>query len=87
MTIYEKLEYLTKTSNKAAISRLSGLFAGWLSQTLKHEHAIRTEIAVRVAAVLKVDPSWLIDDSQGLPPVHLYKHMQAAEQTTTGGAA
>jgi hypothetical protein len=70
MTIYEKLERLTRFSNKKALAEAAGLGPSALHNILARKGGcITTKTATALARVLGIDAGWLVDDRKPWPPV------------------
>jgi hypothetical protein len=69
MTIHEKIDRLTKLANRRAVSKAAGLGSSTLGTILRRKAGITTTTATALARVLGIEVGWLVDDSQGWPPV------------------
>ena len=71
MTIHEKLERITRYSNRSALSRAAGLGPTTLSMILARRSEITVSTAVKLAKTLGVDLNWLVNPEAGWPPVRV----------------
>jgi transcriptional regulator with XRE-family HTH domain len=71
MTLHEKLKRLTRLVNLAALSRDVGVSQTAIWQWVAGKKTPRVESVTPLARALRVEVSWLIDDSQDWPPVRI----------------
>lgn len=69
MTIQEKLYRFGETMKLSAISRRAGLRTAAISEMIAKGGSPSAERALRLSRALGVSVEWLIDDTQGWPPV------------------
>jgi DNA-binding XRE family transcriptional regulator len=69
MTTTEKLARLLDRSNRAVIARDAGIQKQTLYSITRGKHLPQSKTALRIARALGVSTDWLLDDSQGMPPV------------------
>jgi hypothetical protein len=70
MTIWEKLDRLLEFANVAGVARAAGINpVTRLHHLMRSRTAMPSIYAVKLAQVLKVDVTWLIDDAQVWPPI------------------
>lgn len=69
MTFLQKLARLTADRHKVRISRRAGLAPTTVSNYLNRGSMPGADIAFRLARALNVSVEWMLDDSQGWPPV------------------
>ncbi|HUO07065.1 MAG TPA: helix-turn-helix transcriptional regulator [Phycisphaerae bacterium] len=78
MTLHEKLERLTETANRSAVSRKAGLPATTLNSMLARHSMPTVDTIVKLARALEVDVAWLIDDQKMWPAVRTESPAQSA---------
>jgi transcriptional regulator with XRE-family HTH domain len=69
MTFNEKIDRLTKTSNRSKLSRLAGLHSTAITEYVHKQYVPRADAMLRISRVLGVSFEWLADDLRGFPPV------------------
>jgi transcriptional regulator with XRE-family HTH domain len=69
MTFHDKLQYLLRDMNRAAVCRRAGVSVNTVTGYLIRGHQPQIDAAVKLAKAFGVDPGWLIDPDRGLPPV------------------
>ena len=87
MTFHEKLDRLLLDRNKRAVARRAGISEMTLINQTKRRMAPTVRVATRLANALGVDLGWLIDDTRGWPPVHVYKDEETQHGATPAPAA
>lgn len=69
MTLQRKLKALLRDRKQKAVAEQVGIHAVTLGTYVNHGVTPSSDIAFRLAQVLGVDLSWLLDDSQSWPVV------------------
>ena len=69
MTFRDKLRRLMEDRHYARVARRANLTAATVFNYVNGTHAPKADSALRLARALNVSIEWLLDDSQGWPPV------------------
>lgn len=69
LTLGQKLGLFAETHKLIAIAKAAGVSSGTLAKYIHHGVTPSSKIALRLARALGVSVEWLIDDTQGWPPV------------------
>jgi len=83
MKFHEKLARLLEDRNVSEVSRRAGMGVSTLGVYLYKRSIPRADFCLCIARVLCVSVEWLLDDSQGWPPVWVNPPEQQA--SATGG--